>query len=284
MKIYIAVDMEGISGIYSPEYVSVSGRYYSVGQRLLTADVNAAVRGAFDAGAEEVIVADVHGGSGNILVESLDPRALLLAGGQFPCRFPFLDQSVNGMFLIGYHAMAGTRMGNLEHTMSSAGWHRFCVNGTPYGEVEIDAEIAAECGVPVVMVSGDDKLCEESRAWLGNIEAAVVKQGLSRQSALCFSPAKGNQLVYAHARRAVERLAAGESFPLAPVPSPATVALTYKMVPDADAASVYGTRRIDGYTVETPYEHLSDMFKGLWSAQGVEQKIHSPTDVSDGCK
>ena len=273
MKIYIAVDMEGISGIYSPEYVMTSGRHYAAGQRLLTADVNAAVRGAFDGGADEVIVADVHGGSGNILVENLDPRALLLAGNHLPSRFPFLDASVDGMFLIGYHAMAGTRMANLEHTMSSASWHRFCVNGTPYGEVEIDAEIAAECGVPVIMVSGDDKLCEESRAWLGNIETAMVKQGLARQSALCLSPARGNEVVYSHARRAVERLAVGEKFALPEIPSPAIVALTYKMVPDADAANVPGTRRIDGYTVETPCEHLSDMFRGIWSVHGIEQKI-----------
>jgi len=219
-----------------------------------------------------VIVADVHDGM-SILVENLDSRALLLAGNHFPCRFPFLDDSVDGMFLIGYHAMAGTRMGNLEHTMNSSAWHCFCVNGTPYGEVEIDAEIAAECGVPVIMVSGDDKLCEESVAWLGNIEAAIVKQGIARESALCLSPKKGNEIVYTHARRAVERLASGERFALPEIPSPATVTLTYKMVPDADAANGYGTRRIDGYTVETPYAHLSDMFKGIWSVYGVEQKI-----------
>jgi len=278
MKIYISVDMEGISGIYSPEYVLRSGRHYSVGQRLLTADVNAAVRGAFDGGADEVIVFDGHGGSGNILVEDLDSRALLLAGSHLPCRFPFLDETVDGIFLIGYHAMAGTRMANLEHTMDSSSWHCFCVNGTPYGEAEIDAEVAAECGVPVVMVSGDDRLCEEVRAWMGDIETAMVKQGLSRQGALVLSPAKGNEVVYKHARRAVERLAAGEKFSLPEIPSPAVVAVTYKMVPDADAASVYGTRRIDGYTVETPCGHLSDYFRGIWSAHGVEQKIHSPKD------
>ena len=74
MKIYIAVDMEGISGINSHEYVMRSERLYPVGQRLMTADVNAAVRGAFDGGADEVIVADVHAASGNLLVEDLDPR------------------------------------------------------------------------------------------------------------------------------------------------------------------------------------------------------------------
>ena len=273
MKIFIAVDMEGISGIYSPEFVIRDGRLYATGQRLLTRDVNAAVRGAFDGGAEEVIVADIHGGSGNILVEELDPRALLLAGVPYKPRFPFLDRSVSGVFLLGYHAMAGTQGANLEHTMSSASWHCCKVNDKPYGELGIDAELAAEAGVPVVLVSGDDKMCEEARAWLGTAETAMVKQGLGRQAALCLSPERGNQVVYEHARRAVERLKAGETFFLPETPSPARVAITYKMMPDADAANGYGTRRLDGYTVETTYNRLSDWYGGIWSEYQTEQKL-----------
>ena len=273
MRVYISVDMEGISGINCPDYVLTTGRLYPVGQRLTTADVNAAVGGAFDGGADEVIVADMHGGSGNILVEQLDPRALLLAGVPHQPRFPFLDETVDGVFLVGYHAMAGTFQANLEHTMSSAAWFRFCVNEKPYGEIGIDGEIAAECGVPVVMVSGDDKLCEEALGWFGNIETAMTKQGLGRQSALCLSPQAGNARVYAAARRAVERLRAGETFALPEIPSPARVAITYKMMPDADQANVYGTKRLDGYTVETTYNRLSDMYGGLWRDLGVEKKI-----------
>jgi len=273
MKIYIAVDMEGISGINSHEYVMRSERLYPVGQRLMTADVNAAVRGAFDGGADEVIVADVHAASGNLLVEDLDPRAKLLAGSPYKPRFPFLDEKVNGMFLLGYHAMAGTLHANLEHTMSSRSWHRFCVNGRPYGELGIDAEIAAESGVPVVLASGDDKLCEEAAGWLPGVETAMVKQGLGRQSALCLSPKAGNEVVYTRARHAVERLLAGETFSLPCVQSPARVAITYKMMPDADAANVYGTKRLDGYTVETTYERLSHMYGGIWKEYGIDQKI-----------
>ena len=273
MKIYISVDMEGISGINSPEYVLKDGRLYGAGQRLLTEDVNAAVRGAFDGGADEVIVADMHGSSGNILVEQIDPRAKLLAGTPHQPRFPFLDEQVDGVFLVGYHAMAGTLYANLEHTMTSAAWHKFCVNGRPYGELGIDAQIAAESGVPVVMVSGDDKLCEEAKAWLGDIECAMVKQGLGRQSALCLSPAMGRERVYASAKKAVERLANGEKFALAPAPNPVKVAITYKMMPDADNANVYGTKRLDGYTVETTYARLSDMYGGIWKEYGIEQKI-----------
>lgn len=273
MKIFISVDMEGISGINCPDYVLQSGRLYSVGQRLMTEDTNAAIRGAFDGGADEVLVVDGHGSSGNILVDRLDPRAKLIAGSPYQPGIPFLDETVDGMFLVGYHAMAGTQGANLEHTVTSMSWHKFCVNGKPYGELGIDSEIAAESGVPVVMVSGDDKLCEEGRMWLGNIETAMVKQGLGRQSAFCLSPEYGRRLVYEAARRAVQRLKNGETFALPETPSPARVAITYKMMPEADKANTFGTKRLDGYTVETTYNRLSEMSGGIWREYGIEQKI-----------
>ncbi len=273
MKIYISVDMEGISCIDHPDYLLDDRRMYAIGQRLTTGDVNAAVRGAFDGGADEVIVVDMHCTGLNILVENMDPRAKLISGAPHQPRFPFLDESVDGMFLLGYHAMAGTDRGLLEHTFTSASWHCFKVNGKPYGELGVDAEIAAESGVPVVMVSGDDKVCIEAREFLGNVETAMVKQGLGRQSALCLSAEKGQQVVYNHAKRAVERLVSGETFNMPEIMSPAKVAITYKMVPEADAANTYGTKRLDGYTVETTYDHLSERFGGLWRDTGIKQLI-----------
>ena len=127
----------------------------------------------------------------------------------------------------------------------------------------IDTAAAAEYGVPVVMVSGDDKLCAEAQEWLGEVECAQVKWGIGRQSALCLSPARGQELVYEHARRAVERLKRGEAFVFPETHNPARVAITYKMMPDADAANVYGTRRLDGYTVETTWPSLSAMYGGV---------------------
>ncbi len=266
MKIYIAVDMEGISGICSPEYVLKDGKLYAIGQRLATEDTNAAIRGAFDGGADEVIVADMHGASLNLLAEQLDSRAKLFAGAPRSPRFPFLDETVSGMALIGYHAKAGTEGGNLEHTMSSKGWFKYCVNGVPYGEASIDAEIAAWCGVPVVMASGDNYLCAEVKEMLGEqVETAQVKIGLGRQAALSLSPNEGQSRVYAAMKRACERLVNGEHFALAQKNTPVAVQTTYKFTPDADAAStVYGARRIDGYTVEMNYPRLVDAYGGTW--------------------
>ena len=267
MKIYIAVDMEGISGICSPGYVSDDHRLYAKGQQLITEDTNAAIRGAFDGGADEVVVADVHATSCNIIADKLDSRAFLLAGSPRPTRFAFLDSSFSGIALLGYHAKAGTRAADLEHTMTSMSWFKYCVNGVPYGEMSIDAEIAATCNVPLVMVSGDDMLCKEAKEMIGShVECACVKLGVGRQAALCLSPEAGQQRVYEAMKRACERLQAGEKFPLVKVNSPAVVRTTYKFTPDADYASnVYGARRIDGYTVEVTYPRLADAYGGMWS-------------------
>lgn len=278
MKIYISVDMEGISGINTKEHVLRDGSLFQEARRLLTEDINAAVRGAFNGGADEVIVADVHGGSNNLITELLDERALLMIGTPHFPRIPFLNGS-DGLFLLGYHSKAGTERGNLEHTMTSAAWHKYLVNGVPFGEVAIDADIAGWEGVPVVLVSGDDKLCDETREMLGpQVECVCVKQGIGRQSALCLSPAEGRRRIERHAERAVRRLAAGEKFPLFCAGSPVTVSITYKFTPDADAAMTYNARRIDGYTVERDWPRLCDAYGGLWSEHGEAQRVHVGMD------
>lgn len=276
MKIYISVDMEGISGINHTDYTRRDvGRLYQEGRMLTTQDVNAAVRGAFDGGADEVIVADMHGMSNNIIVAQVDPRALLVEGAPRTPRFAFLDEQVDGMFLLGYHAMNGTLGGTLEHTMNGFSWHRHAVNGQTWGELGIDATIAAECGVPVVMVSGDDKLCDEARAFLGDqVEAACVKQGVGRFYTLCLSPARGQQVVYEHAKRAAERLKAGEKFPLMRQAAQYTVSICYKNTPEADSAALeYGARRIDGYTVERDFKRIADMYGGIWAEFDTAQRV-----------
>lgn len=274
MKIYITVDMEGISGINTKEHVLSDARLYGEARRMLTEDVNAAVRGAFNGGADEVIVMDAHGGSNNILTEQLDERALLLIGTpRFP-RMPFLNGS-DGLFLLGYHAQAGTERGALEHTMTSMAWHKYLVNGVPFGEIGIDADIAGWEGVPVVLVSGDDKACDEAHAVLGaQVETACVKQGVGRQCALCLAPSVGRRRIEQAAERAVRRLSAGEHFPLFSAGSPVTIATVYKFTPDADAAMTYDSRRIDGYTVERDWPRLCDAYGGLWSEHGANQRIH----------
>jgi D-amino peptidase len=260
MKVFISADMEGATGICCREQTNKGDPMFDEGRRLLTGDINAAVDGAVAGGATEVIVADMHGASFNLNPSELHPEAQVLYGaaGGGP-RFAYLDRSVDAVFLLAYHARAGTRAAVLEHTMSSASWFRLAVNGREVGEVGIDAALAGAVGVPVVLVTGDDKVCQEARELLGPIETAAVKRGLGRHRALCLSPEKSHALIRAAAQRAVGL--AGKIRPLSFGPD-VEVTLTYKHTEHADAAP-HGDR-IDGYTVVQRYREFADWYGGVW--------------------
>ena len=191
MKIFVAVDMEGISGIFQSEQVSPGSRLYEEGRRFLTQDVNACVEGCFAGGAEQVVVRDIHGGGNHFVWEDLDPRAEYVRGATERERLPGIAQCA-GLILLGYHAMAGTREAILEHTMSSRGWQSFRMNGQLTGEVGIDAGIAADHGVPTIMVSGDDKVCKEVKRLLKGVVVAQVKRCSQEPSGRHASAVQGS--------------------------------------------------------------------------------------------
>lgn len=207
MKIYIMVDMEGISGISSSFYISSSKNrpdLLAEARRLMALDVNACVEGCIQGGATEIIVKDCHGGGYNITREAVDPRADFIDGDMPRQRFADLEGSA-GLILLGYHAKAGTIGAVLEHTMSSAGYQHIWMNGRETGEIGIDAAIAAEYNVPVIMVSGDDKTCLEAKDWLPEVCTCQVKKGFSCQGARMPSLQKTQALICSVARQAVEQ-------------------------------------------------------------------------------
>jgi D-amino peptidase len=177
MKIYVMVDLEGISGIYARDQVLPDAPRYAEGRRYMTMDINACVAGLVEAGATEILVYDCHGDSTTALWDQLDPRAEYLQGDA-EVRMPFLEGS-DGLVLLGYHAMAGTPNAVLEHTMSSSSWQNFWLNGRKAGELAIDAGIAGDHGVPTIMASGCEKLCAEAQEFIPGILTARVKTALS---------------------------------------------------------------------------------------------------------
>jgi D-amino peptidase len=152
------------------------------------------------------------------------------------------------MFMVGYHALSGTEGAVRDHTMSSLHWQDLWVNGRKFGEVGVDAAIAGYCGVPVMLVTGDDKVCSEARELLGEIEVAEVKQAVARHRALILPPAVAQELIRGKARRAVERIGAVE--PLR-IPSPVEVKLRYTGTDLAERHPFDGDQiiRLDGRTV-----------------------------------
>lgn len=208
MNIYIMVDMEGISGIFTREQVMTDGAAsrYGEGRHLMAQDINVCVRACKEAGAEKVYVRDCHGGGMNVLWEELcDEADGYILGYTGQDRFPYLEEC-DGVILLGYHAMAGTPGGILEHTMSSANVQNYWINGQPAGETAVDAGIVGDKGKPVIMVSGDDKLCAEAKALLPWCVTAEVKKGITWKGGLLLPKGKAHELLREKTIEAVKNL------------------------------------------------------------------------------
>lgn len=206
MKIYIFVDLEGISGISCRKYInSDEGRpdLIALGRRYMADDTNACIEGCFRGGATEVIVKDGHGTASNMTREQIDPRADFIDGATPGIRFADMD-GADGIILLGYHAMAGTQAAVLEHTYNSTLIQNIWLNGKKAGEVAIDAAIAAEHNIPVIMVSGDDKVCAETKDWLPEgVVTCEVKKSFSTNGVRMPSLQKTHALITQKAEEAV---------------------------------------------------------------------------------
>lgn len=206
MKIYVMVDIEGISGVYSREQVIPTERRFAEGRRFLTEDINACVAGLRDAGVEHIVVHDCHGGSYSLNWSDVSPEADGYICGSIGDRRYVDIQEFDGIILLGYHAMAGTPEAVLEHTYSSKDVQNMYLNGVAVGETAVDAAIAGEYGVPVIMVSGDDKVCAEAKQLLPGVVTAQVKKGLACYGAELLPPQKAHQLIHDKAMEAVKKL------------------------------------------------------------------------------
>src|SRR5512143_376750 len=184
MKILIAVDMEGISGVINWDQTDPAHPEYQRFRRIMTAEVNAAVRGALAADPTvEIVVSDGHANANNILIEELDTHARLNTGTNAPFSMvQGIGPDVQGVLFIGYHARAGTPNAVLDHTWSSKAVYNVWLNGVVVGEVGLNAAVCGHFGAPVILVTGDQSVAAEARALLGPIETVEVKQASSRVS------------------------------------------------------------------------------------------------------
>ncbi len=248
MKIQIAADMEGITGVTNWDHVDPGHADYPRFRRLMTGDVNAAVHGAIEAGADEVVVTDGHAYGTNILIEELDPRAHLICGDYAPLAMvQGIDQAVDGLIFIGYHARAGSQNAILDHTWSSRRVANLWLNDILVGEYGLNGAMAGHFNVPVLMLSGDQTACAQATELLGRIETVVVKTALSRMAAECLPPQVSQAHIEAAARKAVTRLQQGDAPKPFTVATPVRVTIDFNSSDQADQASLFpGSTRVDG--------------------------------------
>ena len=197
MNVYVSIDMEGVAGIAHLQQVMRGSGDFERSRLLMTLEANAAVAGAFDGGASGVVVNDAHGDMFNLLQDELDQRAGLIIGspkvpGSMMQGFgPEFDLAL----FLGYHAAAGTEAAVLDHTFAGRVLYDVRVNGESWTEAELNAALAGLDGVPVGMVSGDDKICATVTKRLPGVRAVEVKQGLGRNVARSMHPELARKLI-----------------------------------------------------------------------------------------
>ena len=224
LKVFISVDMEGISGLVRWADVVSTGIDFARNRRLMTLDTNAAIEGAFDAGATEVVVEENHGVEElcNLLVDEIDPRCHVIRGAARPAATTMagLDASVGVVLLVGHHARAGSFPGIMAHTVSYQRFRAVRVAGRDCGEPEIFTIRAGELGVPVGLVTGDQIVADQLRKRAPWAEAVVVKRALANVAGDVIPPARAREAIRIGARRAVERALAGQLVAYREEPAP----------------------------------------------------------------
>ncbi len=240
-------DMEGVSGIVNEAQVKPGTSAYDEARFLLAGDVNAAVAGAFDAGATTVTVSDGHARGFNLPMERMDARVTYERPRSGLNLMPAMNAEVDALFAVGMHAMSGTAHAFLEHTQSSANWHRYFVSGVECGEIAQCAYYAGVYGVPLVFASGDLAAAEEARRLVPKVEAVSVKEALGREACRSRSPDSAHALIRAGARKALYQ--PSEIAPCA-LEFPIEIRLEFNRCSSADEFERRpGYTRVDGFTV-----------------------------------
>jgi D-amino peptidase len=202
-KVYISVDLEGISGVNGDDQTSAGQAEYARGRKLMAEDANAAIRGAFAGGATAVVVNDSHGSQRNLLPEDLDPRARLISHSfKRHGMVEGLDETFDSILFIGYHARAGAPRGLFAHTGSGV-VRDLQLNGVAVGEGGINAAMAAWYGVAVALVTGDDTAVEEVKALVPGVKGVAVKRAINTRAVEMLPLAEARRLIEAGAREAV---------------------------------------------------------------------------------
>jgi len=260
VKLFIAIDLEGITGVVSERDTNREGPAAAAAREHMRADLDAVLEGCFAAGADEVVVCDAHDDGRNLDAADLPPRVILVGGSPAPySMLQGIGRGYDGALFVGYHARAGTAAAVLEHTWNYKVFAA-ALGDLEVGEFGLGALLAGHFGVPAVYLSGDDKAAAEAQALAPGIVTTVVKAGITRLAARLFSP----DHVRARLREDVERaLRAGDKpAPLAWNGEP--LRLTFTRVEFCDrAAGCPGVRRLDGRTLEIPGADFEEVYRGF---------------------
>lgn len=270
LKVYLSVDMEGITGVVQPAQLGPQGFEYERAREFMTGEVNAALEAARAAGASEFVIADSHGNAQSLLIDQLPNDVRIVRGFPRPLSMmQGIDESFSAVLLIGYHGSEYAMDAVRGHTFSSARLLGVKLNGMEVSEGIYNAAIAGHFGVPVVFISGDRTAVTQFQRVVPAAEGAIVKEAFGYHSAVTVTPEKGREMIRGGVIRALKKL--GEAQPYR-IQTPIQLEVGFKLTIDAErAAYVPGLTRIDVHTVRGTFPDLLQITKLLTVLESLEQ-------------
>ncbi len=273
MKVFIAVDMEGATGVVHPDQLMPEGKTYTQARLLLTNDVNAAIEGVLSVVPDATfVVGDGHGLMRNIVFENLHEAASLVIGpASFEnkplCQCQGIDNTFDLAMMVGYHSKAGTPNGLLAHTYVGSLITNLTLNGTIVGEISVNTAIFGSFGVPVGMITGNSCLEEEVLSLSNSIEFVSTKDTYGFTAALCHSPKRTTKLIFDSAAKATKSYLDKKLSPIVTL-APVTIEIeTYRREMTNRAVSVDGiTQTGERSFSATNSISAAECFKTIWKA------------------
>lgn len=260
LKVYISADMEGVVGVVTGDQLGPGGFEYQRFRQIMTNEVNAAIEAAREAGATEILVSDSHGNGENLLIEELPadiqlvrswPRPLMMMQG--------IDETFDAAIFLGYHSSTTNTEGVRAHTISSANLAAVRLNGMEMMEASINAAIAGDFQVPVVMISGDDAVVEEAHRVIGDMEGAIVKKSLGFHAAQTIMPEAAYALIKERVRTALGRLGDFEPYRMR---GPIELEITFKNYMPAEVMAYLPiVDRVDAHTIRFIGQDMTEISK-----------------------
>ncbi len=262
LKVFISVDMEGITGVVNWEDVRRDGKDYDYFRQIMTKETNAAIEGALEAGATDILVRDSHGSARNILPEMLNRKANLLRdwSGGYKSMMEGIDETFDCAIFVGYHAKAGTPNAILKHTMSSKNIRDVSINGNSLPEAGMNALMAGYYGVPVAFVAGERALCDQTKELLGAVETVAVKEGIGT-AALNLHPEVARERIREGVKKALLNLGQYKPYTLE---APYTLVVTLKHEELVHEKSFYpGAERTGDWELTYKSDDIMDIMKAF---------------------
>lgn len=260
-RVFISIDMEGISSIVSWPEVDRNNSEYAHTRKIMASDLNAAIEGALEAGAKEIVVSDAHGGMRNLRPEEVHEAAQLIRGSPKPnSMMEGIKEGFDAAMYVGYHSMKGTENGICAHTISGSVVQAIWINGRMTGEFGMNSALAGHYGVPSVYLAGDYAATVEAEAFVPGITTAAVKWALGRYSAKCLHPNVAAKLIKKMAQEALTK-----EFPVPRiVDSPVEVKVKLATSTQADVSSLIPSlERVDGTTMKGVYDDYQTAINAL---------------------